>query len=387
MVDPIKILRERGGSVISPLRWSDNRLFLLDQRLLPHKEEWIEVNSWQGAYNAIADMVVRGAPAIGIVAAFGMVLGLKRCISDIKAEDDILKCLVTIGEGLRSARPTAVNLSWAVNRIIKKARRGFLCQNAYNGYNNNDNNNENYDIDNYNNIDADNLLSFLEKEAVSIWREDIISNIEMGKNGLELIKKCSSILTHCNAGALATGGYGTALGVIRYAHFVKKGLKVFADETRPWLQGSRLTAWELMKDGIDVHIICDNAVGLFMRQGKIDAVIVGADRIALNGDVANKIGTYQVAVMAKEHSIPFYVAAPFSTVDISISSGALIPIEERDEREVLTFDGLPIAPSGIRARNPVFDITPNHLITAIITEKGVLTPPYEKKLMGQTRQL
>ena len=355
-MEPIDILRERGGSVITPLRWSGERLFLLDQRLLPHKEEWIEVTSWQGVYDAIVEMVVRGAPAIGIVAAFGMVLGLKECISSRMPKDDLLKCLVAISERLKGARPTAVNLSWAVDRMIKKAMS---------------------------NIGHDNLLNLFEKEAISIWTEDIISNIEMGKNGLELIKDCNSILTHCNAGALATGGYGTALGVIRYTHFVKKGIKkVFADETRPWLQGSRLTAWELMKDGIDVCIICDNAAGLFMRQGKIDAVIVGADRIARNGDVANKIGTYQVAIMAKEHGIPFYVAAPFSTVDISISSGASIPIEERDKREVLSFGGSQIAPPNIEAKNPVFDITPNHLISAIITERGVLTPPYEDRLSG-----
>ena len=357
MIDPVEVLEEKGGSSICPIRWQDATLRLLDQRLLPHEEEWVEIRSWKGAQGAISDMVVRGAPAIGITAAFGMVLGLKEILrkegGGILGEVT-LKGYVEIGHGLKAARPTAVNLAWAVERMIGVARR--LIQRG---------------------IDPKALLDGMESEANAIWLEDIEANIAMGDYGADLIQEGATILTHCNAGALATGGYGTALGVIRSAHRQKKGIRVLCDETRPWLQGMRLTAWELMKDGIECALICEGAAGFFMKRGLVDCVVVGADRIAANGDVANKIGTYMLAELAKANSVPFYVAAPYSTIDVETPTGEEIPIEERPSDEVLTLNGMELGPKGLMAENPVFDITPNGLITAIITERGVLRPPYE----------
>ena len=272
-------------------------------------------------------MIVRGAPAIGDAAAFGMALAAMR-------GDDLHQAAAT----LKAARPTAVNLAWAVDRML--AARGA------------------------------------ESEAVGILEEDIDSNMRIGRYGAELLADHATVLTHCNAGALATGGYGTALGVIRAAVEAGKNIAVFADETRPYLQGARLTAWELQRDGIDVTLITDNMSGHFFQQGNFDAVIVGADRIAANGDTANKIGTYTVAVLANAHSVPFYVAAPMSTIDSQCPSGAAIPIEERSGDEVVEAFGQRIAPHGVSARHPAFDVTPARLITAIITDRGILRPPY-----------
>ncbi len=342
-------LRERGGSSVVPIDWDGKLLSLLDQRLLPHEERWLHLSSWEEAAKAITDMVVRGAPAIGITAAFGMVLAAKA--NRERWGEALIERLEEAGKGLSEARPTAVNLSWAVKRMLGRAREGL-----------------------------DDPVGNLETEAVSIWEEDVEANLAMGDAGAALIPDGATILTHCNAGALATGGYGTALGVIRSAYRVKNGISVLADETRPWLQGSRLTAWELLKDGIPVSLVVEGAAGSLMRQGRIQAVVVGADRIAANGDVANKIGTYNLAVLARAHCIPFYVAAPTSTLDPATATGEEIVIEERPEEEVLTLLSSPLAPPGARAVNQVFDITPAHLVTAIVTEKGVLKPPFHRAI-------
>lgn len=320
---------------VTPLRWNGNVLTLLDQRLLPQQEVWIDCSTAGEVAEAIRTMVVRGAPAIGVSAAFGMALAARR-------GDDLAEA----ARILKESRPTAVNLAWAVDRMLAAARNG---------------------------ID-------LSREAETILREDVAANMQMGRFGAALLGPTATILTHCNAGALATGGYGTALGVIRAAVESGRHIAVFADETRPWLQGSRLTAWELQRDGIDVTLITDNMAGHFFQQGKFDAVIVGADRIAANGDAANKIGTYTVAVLANAHGVPFYVAAPVSTIDPACASGAEIPIEERNSTEVMELLGTRIAPEGVKARHPAFDVTPARLITAIITERGVLHPPFDRAI-------
>jgi methylthioribose-1-phosphate isomerase len=307
-------------------------LFLLDQRLLPGQEVWLECRTASEVAAAIRDMVVRGAPAIGISAAFGLAMAARN------GED-----LEAAAAELRRARPTAVNLAWAVDRMM--AHPGDLTA-----------------------------------EAERILAEDIAANRAMGRFGAELLGGSATVLTHCNAGALATGGYGTALGVIRAAIESGKRVAVFADETRPYLQGARLTAWELQRDGIDVTLITDNMAGHFFQQGQFDAVIVGADRIAANGDTANKIGTYTVAVLAHAHGVPFYVAAPVSTIDPACPNGAGIPIEERSSDEVTEMHGSRIAPRGVSARHPAFDVTPARLISAIITERGVLRPPFEEAI-------
>ncbi len=318
---------------VTPLRWDGNSLFLLDQRLLPREERWLEYRDASGVAEAIKTMVVRGAPAIGVAAAFGMALAALR-------GDD----LNVAAEELKRARPTAVNLAWAVDRMLSQ-RDGDLIA-----------------------------------EAEAINREDLASCMAIGRHGAALLGATSTVLTHCNAGALATAGYGTALGVIRAAIESGKKVAVFADETRPYLQGARLTAWELQKDGIDVTLITDNMSGHFFQEGKFDAVVVGADRIAANGDAANKIGTYTVAVLANAHGIPFYVAAPVSTIDPNCPSGKEIPIEERSAQEVVDIFGSRVAPEGINVRHPAFDVTPARLITAIITERGVLRAPYEEAI-------
>ena len=358
-MDPIDILKREGGSRICPFRWDRGRLRLIDQRRLPHEEVWLDITTWEGTGDAIREMVVRGAPAIGITAAFGMVLGARHLDSDL-GPDEAIKKLEVVAAGLLSTRPTAVNLAWAVGRMLNRARRAVKIERS-----------------------ALHLYSELEKEALTIWREDVVSNIEMGRLGSQFIQDGATVLTHCNAGALATGGYGTALGVIRYAAFSGKRITVLCDETRPWLQGIRLTAWELMKEGIDCAVICDGAAGHFMRRSEVDCIIVGADRIAKNGDVANKIGTYALAELARANSIPFYVAAPFSTIDIGTESGQDIPIEERPEEEITKLKDMDLGPEGVRARNPVFDVTPNGLISAIITEKGVLQPPYRDAILAR----
>ncbi len=339
--------------VIRPILWDARGLRLLDQRLLPGKEKYLRFTSWQEVRKAIKDMVVRGAPAIGITAAIGMVLGAEK----IKAQSKkaFLTSLRRIGEGFKRARPTAVNLSWAVERLLVRAENAPWTSKA-------------------------DLVELLRAEALKIWEEDIEANKRMGALGAKLLPEKGVVLTHCNAGALATGGFGTALGVIRAAVDRGKQLEVIADETRPWLQGARLTAWELKKVGIPVKVIADNAAGFLLRRGQIQTVVVGADRIAANGDVANKIGTYSVAVLARENGIPFYVAAPLSTIDLLTGSGDDIPVEGRSEKEVLYCGGQRIAPSGVEALNPAFDITPAKYITAIITEKGLAYPPFTKNL-------
>ncbi len=331
--------------VIRPIRFVAGKCQMLDQRLLPTREVWHDYTSWQEVAEAIRTMVVRGAPAIGIAAAIGAWFGARDIETDVSQE--FFAEFQDICRELAATRPTAVNLAWALNRMQNFAEA---------------------------NLDRSvlELKIGLEYEALAIAQEDEQINRKLGRFGAELIPDQARILTHCNAGALATGGYGTALGVIRAAVAAGKQVTVVADETRPFLQGSRLTAWELQRDGIPVTLICDNMAGYLMQQGQIDCVIVGADRIAANGDVANKIGTYTVAVLAREHQIPFYVAAPVSTIDISLPDGSHIPIEERDVREVTHLGDTPLAPDGIKVRNPAFDVTPQHLVTAIITERGVI---------------
>ncbi len=345
----LKILQE-AGSRVCPMRWEDGTYYLLDQRRLPREETWLPCRSVGDIFSAIRDMVVRGAPAIGITAAFGMVLAAREGAE--KGHADLREFLVSRGSYLKDARPTAVNLSWAVDRMLKA-----VLNEAH-----------------------EDIPERAEAEALSIWEQDVRANIKMGLLGGELLPQSGGLLTHCNAGALATGGYGTALGVARGARKLKKGIQVFADETRPWLQGARLTAWELIKDDIPVVLNVDNASGYLMRTKKISCVVVGADRIAANGDVANKIGTYNVAVLARAHDIPFYVAAPVSTLDPGTPAGRDIPIEERDAEEITRFAGIQTAPEGTKAVNPVFDITPWEYVSAIITEKGVLKSPYEASI-------
>ncbi len=334
-----------------------DHVLILDQRLLPGKMHYIKMKTYRDAYAVIKHMAVRGAPAIGVTAAFGVWLGAR----SIKTNDRTryFSMLGKMGEHLINARPTAHNLSWAVNRMLSFARAGQAGPAE--------------------------ITRRLYREALRIYHEDIDANMKMGGFGAGLIKNGWTVLTHCNAGALATAGYGTALGVLRSAKNSGKKIRIFADETRPFLQGARLTAWELQQDGFDVTLITDNMAGWMMKQGLINACIVGADRIASNGDVANKVGTYSVAILAHAHNIPFYVAAPSSTFDPAITSGREIVIEERPDKEVLTIAGRAIAPDGIKVRNPAFDVTPAKYVTAIITEKGVLFPPYKKgikKLLG-----
>jgi methylthioribose-1-phosphate isomerase len=336
------------------VEWTDAGVVLLDQRKLPTEELYPVFRTYQEVAQAIKEMVVRGAPAIGVTAAMGVALGAKRIETSDLAEFE--REFLSICDVLSATRPTAVNLFWAIERM----KRVFY--------------------ENLRRKDLTCVKTALETEANRMHQEDIDSNRRMGHFGASLIPERAKVLTHCNAGALATAGYGTALGVIRAAAEQGKSLEVFADETRPFLQGARLTAWELKKDNIPVTLITDNMAGHFMKAGRVDCVIVGADRIAANGDVANKIGTYSVAVLAKENSIPFYVAAPLSTLDLSIPSGDHIPIEQRPPQEVTHIKETQIAPDGIEVANPAFDVTPNRYITAIITERGIATFPYLKSL-------
>lgn len=347
---------------IRPLIWDGTALKILDQRVLPEKETYLECQTLDEIEKSIKEMVVRGAPAIGITAAFGMVMAAREIISELAREETaifswthFMKQLQDAAVVLQKTRPTAVNLSWGIQRILNKALdlKGFS---------------------------PTIILKELNQEAENIYTKDIKINKKIGEHGAQLISDGSTILTHCNAGALATAGYGTALGVIRSAHLQGKNISVFADETRPFLQGSRLTAWELQKEGIPVTVIVDGAAGYYISQGAIDCVIVGADRIAANGDVANKIGTYTLAVLAKENNLPFYVAAPFSTVDLSIGSGKEIIVEEREPFEVTHLNNIRLSPKGIKAKNPAFDITPSSLITALITEYGIIYFPKGKKI-------
>jgi len=338
---------------IKTLEWAKGKLILLDQTKLPGKEFYLKCSTYPEVARAIKNMVVRGAPAIGVAAAFGMVLGARQS----KAKDPVrfLRDMTRVGQTLVATRPTAVNLLWAVERLKRLAEK-----NIGKG------------------VPA--LKQVLQQEAIRILREDIGANREIGRHGQPFVPDGASILTHCNAGALATAGYGTALGVIRAACAAGKRIHVFVDETRPLLQGARLTSWELMRDRIPCTLIADNMAGWFMAQGKVDLVIVGADRIAANGDVANKIGTYSLARLCDVHRIPFYVAAPTSTIDLSIKTGRAIPIEERSPREVTTLHGRAIAPRGMKALNPAFDVTPHRYIRAIITEKGIMQKPFQAGL-------
>jgi methylthioribose-1-phosphate isomerase len=346
--------------MIQTLEWTDAGVRFIDQTKLPTEEVYVTCKTHEQVAEVIRNMVVRGAPAIGVSAAMGIALGVKNSKAESAGElkQDLDKVCDVIGK----TRPTAVNLFWAIQRMKDKfetLRVRPLPQ----------------------------IKQSLIEEAKRMHAEDIAANQAMGRHGAALMPASGGVLTHCNAGALATCGYGTALGVIRAAVEQGKKIHVYADETRPFLQGSRLTAWELMKDNIPTTVISDNMAGAMMRQGKIGAIVVGADRIAANGDVANKIGTYSVAVLAKEHGIPFYVAAPFSTIDLQTPDGSKIPIEQRNSKEVSHIAGKQMVPDGVGIENPAFDVTPAKYVTAIVTEKGIARAPYEEslqKLAGYT---
>jgi methylthioribose-1-phosphate isomerase len=339
--------------VIPTIEWHDDRIRMVDQRKLPGRIEWYTCTGHRDVVRAIESMVIRGAPAIGVAAAMGLALGA----SSIRTSSygTFKSRFSEMAYRMSKARPTAVNLRWAVERMSLLVERMASRP-------------------------VEDIKEALKRESEKVLEEDIEINRRIGKNGEKLVPKRATILTHCNAGSLATGGYGTALGVIRAACEAGKEVEVIADETRPWLQGLRLTAFELMADRIPVKVIADSAAGSLMRQKKIDLVITGADRIAANGDVANKIGTYQVAVLAKENKVPFYVAAPLSTIDLTIESGDSIPVEERRGEEIYRFGNRQIGPEGVRALNPAFDVTPSRYVTALITEKAVVRSPYRREL-------
>jgi len=333
--------------MIETIRWTDAGVVMIDQRKLPREEQYVTCTDYDQVAEAIRTMAIRGAPAIGVAAAMGIALGMQHARSAGEFDE--------ISETLAGTRPTAVNLFWAIERM----RRVFS---------------------ELRDRSLDEIRERLLAEAQQILREDIAVNECIGRNGAPLIPDGKTVLTHCNAGALATAGYGTALGVIRAAVAAGKTIDVFAGETRPFLQGARLTIWELHHDGIPATLITDNMAGHFLHSGRIGCVVVGADRIAANGDVANKIGTYTLAVLAKENQVPFYVAAPISTLDVSLASGDEIPIEQRAPAEVTHVQGVPVAPEGTRAENPAFDVTPHRYVTAIITERGVARPDFSESL-------
>ncbi len=335
------------------IEWRDDSVIMIDQTRLPGEEVYNTYTDFKAVAEAIKGMVIRGAPAIGVAAAMGIALGAREIIAD--THESFFRQLENVCDVMARTRPTAVNLFWAIERMKRVAgdNRGKSL---------------------------DQIREILKKEAIRIEQDDLTICRNIGKWGATLIPDGATVLTHCNAGGLATAGYGTALGVIRAAHEAGKKIQVFADETRPWLQGARLTAWELMKEQIPTTLISDNMAGFFMSRGEITCCVVGADRIAANGDTANKIGTYSVAVLAKENNIPFYVAAPVSTLDLSLSDGAKIPIEERHSCEVTHIKGILVAPEGIRVRNPAFDVTPARYISAIITENGIVTGDYRSGL-------
>jgi methylthioribose-1-phosphate isomerase len=345
--------------MIETIQWTPEGVVMIDQTRLPAEETYITCRDYHQVADAIRTMVIRGAPAIGVAAAMGVAIGVEK--SNPRSTTENLDAEVeAICTELAGTRPTAVNLFWAIDRMKKlyQQHRGKPFEEI-----------------------RDTLI----REAILIREEDIAINRAIGKHGAPLIPDNSTVLTHCNAGALATAGYGTALGVIRAAIESGKKIAVFADETRPFLQGARLTVWELQHDGIPATLITDNMAGHFLHAGKIACIVVGADRIAANGDVANKIGTYSVAVLAKENNVPFYVAAPISTLDLTLKDGSGIPIEERAAREVTEVFGVQVAPKGTDVRNPAFDVTPNRYVTAIITEKGVARAPYEQTLRDLTK--
>jgi methylthioribose-1-phosphate isomerase len=335
---------------VKTIEWRDDTVRMIDQRLLPSRETIRIYKDYRGVSEAIRTMVIRGAPAIGVAAAMGVALGI-RGYAGARAQTRFN----VVAKALKATRPTAVNLAWAVDRMGRVLEENLS-------------------------LDAQRLFRRMRAEALAIYKEDLEANHALGRFGAELLPESTTVLTHCNAGALATAGYGTALGVVRAAKEAGKKIAVFADETRPFLQGSRLTAWELHKDKIPVTVIADNMAATVLRSGRIDCVIVGTDRTAANGDVANKIGTYPLAVMARRHNVPFYVAAPLSSIDLNCASGDQIPIEERSGLELTEFKGKQIAPKGVATFNPAFDVTPHELVTAIITERGVAFPPYSESL-------
>jgi methylthioribose-1-phosphate isomerase len=333
---------------VETIEWTTDGVVMIDQTRLPREEVFVTCRTYTDVADAIRTMIIRGAPAIGVAAAMGVALGALQ-------SGDLERDMPVICDALAQTRPTAVNLFWGIERmkqVYASVRDSSVAE----------------------------IRERLIAEAKLIREEDIAINQAIGKNGAELVPDGKTVLTHCNAGALATAGYGTALGVIRAAVEAGKKIDVFADETRPFLQGARLTAWELQRDGIQTTLITDNMAGHFLKSGRIGCVVVGADRIAANGDVANKIGTYGVAVLAKENNVPFYVAAPISTLDLTLSSGDQIPIEERASNEVTHVHGIAMAPEGIAVANPAFDVTPNRYVSGIITERGVARAPYEESL-------
>ena len=346
--------------MLPTIEWKDDAVVMIDQRKLPASEVYVSCKTAKDVAKAIKTMVIRGAPAIGVAAAMGIALGMRR--STATGTKQFVTEFQRICDMMAATRPTAVNLFWAIERMKKT-----LSEAAQRG------------------LSVGELKDRLEVEARAIHDEDVQSCRTMGAHGAALVPASARILTHCNAGALATAGYGTALGVIRAAAEQGKRIAVLADETRPFLQGARLTAWELVKDGIDTTVITDNMAGAMMRLKEVDLVVVGADRIAANGDVANKIGTYGVAVLAKEHGIPFYVAAPLSTIDLDTADGSGIPIEERSDREVTHVGTSRLTPEGARIRNPAFDVTPAKYVTAIITERGIARAPYDESLSQLVR--
>jgi methylthioribose-1-phosphate isomerase len=336
--------------MVETIEWTDAGVVMIDQTRLPFEETFVTCRDYKEVATAIKDMIIRGAPAIGVAAAMGVAIGVLQT-----PEEELDSEFQTICNTLAATRPTAVNLFWAIDRMKRKFAE-------------------------VRDLPIGRIREELVAEAKEVKREDIAICEAIGRNGASLVPDQKTVLTHCNAGALATAGYGTALGVIRAAVSAGKKIDVFADETRPFLQGSRLTVWELQQDGIPATLITDNMAGHFLKSGRIGCVVVGADRIAANGDVANKVGTYSVAVLAKENGVPFYVAAPISTLDLTLASGDEIPIEQRNAGEVTHVFGVPIAPKETMVQNPAFDVTPNRYVTAIVTERGVAQAPYETSL-------
>ena len=344
-------ISEKSSEEVTPIEWLGDSMRLIDQRQLPVVETWIETSDYKDVVEAIGNMSVRGAPAIGIAGAYALALAAMELART--ANGDFTDRLHIAASEIRLARPTGANLGWAVDRLLSTSASAHTVEE---------------------------VVADMVSEAARIHREDVESNRLIGRFGSQLIPWGSNVLTHCNTGALATGGFGTALGIIRTAWTDQRLNHVYASETRPLLQGARLTAWELCREGIPASLVADSATGILMRRGMVQSVIVGADRIARNGDVANKIGTYNLAVLAKENGIPFYVAAPTSTLDPSTASGDEIVIEERDETEVLGFAGIKVAPEGLGAFNPAFDVTPSRYVSGIVTEAGVGRPPYRRSL-------
>lgn len=340
-------------SKVKPIVWEKDKLLVLDQRLLPYEKEYLKLTSYKQIIEAISSMTLRGAPLIGIAAAYGMALAAHEFVGAYHGTPLIGK-LRDIGEEIKQSRSTAINLSWAVDLVLSDVKGLY---------------------------DKEKIIDVIEKRAVWIHEDDEERCRKIGENGVSIIPRSARVLTICNTGALATGGIGTAFGVILTAYKKDPTIKVFVSETRPRQQGSRLTTFECLENGIECTLISDTACGYLMQKKEIDVVITGADRIASNGDVANKIGTYQLAVLAKENNVPFYVAAPLSTFDLKVKSGSEIPIEERSEKEVTDINGKPICAPGTKVRNPAFDVTPGRYITGIITEKGILQGDYKKEIL------